>query len=383
MMKRCNFKLTSLLVLISVLTAAVSCTKEFDFGFKDLCFYHPHTAPVKVNVDWDNFRHIEEPSGMTVYVWPQNDVDVMQRFVTHKIDAVTLDLQAGYFHAFVFNQSDTEYATIEFYNLETYEEAEARVKQTKSAAWYSTKNPDTKLGLEPEWLAIDCIENIEVTEEMVEIAEQEYLASRTQAKAKAKAAKTKSNTKSLNELGPLTPTSIIKKLDIYIHIDNLFFLKSAVAALEGMAEGCYIASGQTTQNQIAHPLESWTRVYALDENGKEDKMKGYIKTTITTFGTPSTHTGLPEDNNLYVKFLLVDNKTVLTMNLPVGDLVADLNDYDGTTLDKNGDPIWPELHINWPEPLPIVVPEGESEGGFNVGVGSWGDNEIVTEIPLM
>lgn len=378
-MRRLFGKTTSLIVLLAILSAALSCTREFDFGFKDLCFYHPHTAPVKVNVDWSGFSHIEQPTGMTVYVWPQNNVDEMSRFVTHNLDAVTLDLQAGYFHAFVFNQSDSEYATLEFHNLSDFERAEARVKQVKSNTWYSTKNPDTKLGIEPEWLAIDCAQNIEVTEEMVEIAEQEFLAGKLEAKSKAKA--TKGPTKSQNEVVTLAPKSIIKKLDIYIHVDNIFFLSSAVAALEGMAEGCYISTGETTENPITHPIESWALFHDKDEAGNEDKMHGYIKASITTFGTPAGHSGLPEDNNLFVKFLLVDKQTVLTMNFPVGDLLESLNGYDGTQVDENGEPVWPEIHVKWPEPLPIVIPEGESEGAFNVGVGGWFD-EIVTEIPL-
>lgn len=380
-MKRCFANIASLIVLLTIFAGAVSCTKEFDFGFKELCFYHPHTAPVQLNVDWNEFSHIEQPTGMTVYVWPHNEAEQTSRFVTHNLNAVTLDLKAGLYNAFVFNQSDSEYATIEFHNLQDYEKAEARVLQMKSSWWYTTKNPETKLGIEPEWLAIDCVENFEVSEEMVEIAEEEFLAGKA-TKAKSKAKSTKAATKTVNEVGPLTPRSIIKKLDIYIHIENIYFLYSALAALEGMAEGCYISSGETTSGIVAHPLEAWTLVNDKDENGEEDKMNGLIKTSLTTFGTPSGHTGLKEDNNLLVKLLLVDKETELTMNFPVGDLLSTLNTYDGTQLDENGEPIWPELHIYWPEPLPIVVPEGETEGGFNVGVGSWDDNEVVTVIPL-
>lgn len=381
-MKRCSVKLTSLIVLLFMSIGVVSCTKEFDFGFKDLCFYHPHTAPVQLNVDWTEFNHIEQPTGMTVYVWPQNQKDNVARFVTHNLQSVTLDLQAGLFHAFVFNQSDSEYATIEFYNLHDFNLAEARVLQMRGSTWYSTKNPNTKLGNEPEWLAIDCVRDIEVTEEMVEIAEQEYLeGKRTKAKSKAQS-KTKTTTKSVNEVGPLTPRSIIKKLNVNIHIENISFLSSALAALEDMAEGCYISSGKTTSSKVAHSLESWSLTYAKDENGEEDKYRGVIRCSITTFGTPDGHTGRPEDNNLYVQLLLVDKETVVTMDFPIGDQLASINDYDGTQLDENGEPIWPEIHVNWPEPLPIVVPEGESEGGFDVGVDGWGDNEIVTEIPL-
>ena len=67
-------------------------------------------------------------------------------------------------------------------------------------------------------------------------------------------------------------------------------------------------------------------------------------------------------------------------NFPIGNLIADLNKYDGTQLDLQGNVIWPELHLNWPEPLPPVEPLG-GDGGFNVGVGEWGD-EVVTILPI-
>lgn len=389
MMKRCNRILASLIIVIMTVVAAVSCTKDIDFGFKELCFYHPHTAPVKVKVDWSQFRHIEQPTGMTVYAWPLNPDEKLFRFVSHNLDAVSLDLKAGYFHAFVFNQSDSEYATLEFYNLSDFDRAEARVVQVKSN-WYSTRTPDTKLGAEPEWLAIDCLRNIEVTEEMVEIAEQEYLlarqeAARARAEAKRKAdtkAPTKI-TKTQHEVGTLVPKSIIKNVDIYVHLEKMYNLRSALGALEDMAEGCYISSGKTTEGLVTHTIESWQFVWEADSLGVENFIDGAIKASLSTFGTPEGHLGLDEENNLYVRLLLQDNETILDMNFPIGEQLAKLNEYDGTQLDENGNPIWPEVHVYWPEELPDVEPVGGgSGGGFDVGVSDWGD-EIITVLPLL
>ena len=360
-----------LIMAITIIISAVSCNKEIDFGFKDLCFYHPHTAPVQVNVDWSKFKHIENPTGMTAYAWPENQDETMSKFITHNLSNITLDLKAGKFDAFVFNQSASEYATLEFYKLDDFHNAEVRVTQTK-ANWYTTKHSDTKVGTEPEWLAIDSIEDIEVTEQMVLDAEAEYLASMKGARG----ALTK------NIVATLVPKSIIKSIDIYIHIDNIIYLNSALGALEHMAEGCYISSKKTTANHVTHAIDSWGLIYDKDENGVENKMKGVIKATITTFGNPSTHQGLGEDNNLLVRLLLIDNKTILEMNFPVGDQLANLNDYNGTQLDANGAPIWPEIHVYWPEPLPEVKSVGGDDGGFNVGIGDWGE-DIITILPLL
>ena len=143
-----------------------------------------------------------------------------------------------------------------------------------------------------------------------------------------------------------------------------------------------VSSRTTTSTDIAHAIEVWGVEYDKDENGADNVMQGAIKSSISTFGIPSGHTGAEKDNNLYVKLLLVDNSTILEMDFPIGDQLAEMNDYDGTQVDENGKPIWPEIHVYWPEPLPEVEPVGGSGGAFDVGVGEWGD-EIVTELPLM
>ena len=387
MMRRFKKILTSLIVFVTTVIAAVSCMDDIDLGFKELCFYHPHTAPVKVKVDWSKFRHIERPTGMTVYAYPLNPDEDLFRFVSHNLDAVTLDLKAGFFHAFAFNQSDSEYATLEFYNLEDFDNAEARVIQVKSN-WDSTRTPETKLGAEPEWLAIDCLQNIEVTEEMVEIAEQEYLAARQEAARARKQARKELDTKAptkvtktQHEVGTLVPKSIIKNVDIYVHLENMHFLRSALGALEDMAEGCYISTRETTEGLVTHTIESWQFVYNKDSEGREDLMNGAIKATLSTFGIPAGHTGLSEENNLYIKLLLVDNETILELNFPIGEQLASINEYDGTQLDENGKVIWPEIHVYWPEPLPEVQAVNGGTGGFDVGVSDWGDEEIVV-LPL-
>ena len=378
-MRRCNNILTSLITILTIMVSAVSCNREFDFGFKELCFYHPHTAPVQVNVDWSKFWHIEQPTGMTVYVWSQDPEEPNHRFLTHNLSAITLDLEAGKYDAFVYNQSESEYATLEFHNLDELNKAEARVTAVKSS-WYSTKAPSTKVGSEPEWLAIDCVQDIEVTDEMVAVAEEEYLA---ELRAEDMVRQARGATKTINHIGTLEPRSIIKSVDVYVHIDNMPFLRSALGALEDMAEGCYIFTKQTTPNRIAHTIEKWSVEYEKDETGAENLMKGAIKATISTFGLPEGHSGKPEDNILYVKLLLVDNMTIIEKEFNVGDLIADLNTYDGTQVDENGKVIWPEIHVNWGEPLPEVEPVGGSGGAFDVGVGDWGDNEIVTVLPLL
>ena len=68
----------------------------------------------------------------------------------------------------------------------------------------------------------------------------------------------------------------------------------------------------------------------------------------------------------------MDNETTLEQNFPIGDQLASINEYDGTQLDKNGNVMWPEVHVYWPEPLPeIQAMTGGRGGGFDVGVDDW------------
>lgn len=88
-MKRCLKITASVFIAFSVLISAVSCEVDLDFGFKDLCFYHPHTAPVQVNVDWSGFRNVEIPTGMTSYVWSADSDEKPSRFITHTLNYIT------------------------------------------------------------------------------------------------------------------------------------------------------------------------------------------------------------------------------------------------------------------------------------------------------
>ena len=381
-MLRCRKILASLAVVFSVILFAVSCDKDIDFGFKDLCFYHPHTAPVKVKIDWSHFRHLEKPTGMSVYLWSRYNEKKNKTFLTHDLNSLNLNLEKGLYDAFVYNQSEDEYATIEFHNLNDFDKAEARVIQVKSN-WLNTKLPNTKVGAEPEWLAIDCVRNIDVTEEMVARAEAEYLATLPEANKQMQQQKsTREATKTENEVGPLVPKSIIKNVDIYVHLENLIYLRSALGAVGDMAEGCYIATRQPTERRVTHTMGSWGIVYGQTSSGAINMMKGAIKVSLSTFGLPAGHTGNPDDNNLYIRLLLVDNATILEKNFPIGDLLAGLNEYDGSLLDEDGVPIWPEVHVYWPEPLPEVEAVGAGSGGFDVNVDDWGE-EITTILPLM
>ena len=356
-MRRCNLNRFASIVLTSfVIAVAGSCEH------KELCYYHPHTAPVKVNVDWSRFP-MEDPTGMTAYSYlvggKENKVF---RMISHNIDYITLDLEAGFFNTIVFNQSESEYGSFEFVNLDDYSSAQVRVLQVKSN-WYVSKATDTKVGTEPEWLAVGRAEKIEVTEEMVKIAEKEYL-------DQHKDIISRSGTRSVHEVATITPTSVVKQVEFNVFAKGLYNLRSARAAMEGMTEGRYLSSGKPFTSEVAHTLDTWSVV--AEPN---DPASGYITSIVSTFGLPEGHSGDPKENKFSISLLLVDNKTVLTYDYYIGDLLTALNE-----LSDIEEKIVINLEI--PERLPDVLPVGGSGGGFSADVDDWGD-EITTEIPIM
>lgn len=356
-MRKCNLmnRFASIVLTSLVVAMAGSCEH------KELCYYHPHTAPVRVNIDWSRFP-MEQPTGMTAYSFlvggEERDI---YKTTSHNIDYITLDLEAGFFNTVVFNQSESEFGSFEFVNLDDYDKAMVRVFQVKSN-WYESKSQGTKVGTEPEWLAVGRAEDIEVTEEMVEIAEKEYLEAH-------KEIVTRSGSRSVNEVATITPTSVVKQVEFNIHLKKTYNLRSARAAMEGMTEGRYLSTGRPLEGYVAHTLDTWS--LTTEPN---DPATGYITAKVATFGLPEGHKATPQENKFSVSLLLVDGETIMTHDFYIGDLLAQLNE-----LSDIEEKI--VIDLTFPEPLLDVMPVGGSGGGFSADVDDWGD-EITTEIPI-
>ena len=94
------------LLYIWVILLLASC------NHKELCYHHPHTAKVRVDVDWSRFVE-EEPTGMTVMVYPA-DGSQPYTTLTHTLHQAYFHLPEGVYHSLVFNQSVSEFGSLEF-----------------------------------------------------------------------------------------------------------------------------------------------------------------------------------------------------------------------------------------------------------------------------
>ena len=325
-----QFPLWLLLMLL------VSCNHH------ELCYHHPHTAQMRVNVDWTEFVE-EDPTGMTVMVYPADGAKPYT-VLTHTLDHATFNLLEGTYHTLAFNQSVSEFGSMEFRQMDHYAEAEV-VSATQESRWYEGRVDGGRVVVQPEWIAAHCEEGAVVTRQMVE-------GMRTEGKYRAGDAMG-------YVLSSLVPQNIVYTIHVRVYIDGIYNLRSARAAMDGMAEGYRFATDRPSDVAATYLMEEWE--LTVD---KTDPTRGYIDTNLYCFGLPNGHQGTANENLFELSVLLVDNKTILNFPFMVGDKFERLD--ASIRLNLN-------LELELATPLPDVKPEGGSGSGFDATVEDWGD----------
>lgn len=355
---------------------------------KELCYHHPHTARVRINVDWSEFDR-ETPTGMTVKVYSV-DGSAPITSVGHTLDHATFDLGAGLYNTLTFNQSVSEFGSVSFRDMDNFHAASV-VTNAITSRWYKGRSEGEVVVTNPEWLASGSDTDNRVTEEMVEHTRHEQSQNVAQ--------------QSLTEhlLTTHVPQNLIYTVYVKVRIAGIHNLRSARGALDGWAQSVKLASRQPDNNKVTHLLENWS--LKLDST---DVTKGYIKASFNCLGFPFGHQELPEDNKFMLSLLLVDNKTQLDRIFHVGDkfivdpeddhilyLILDWGDGlpdDDPDPDPEPDPDPdpdpdpnpdpdpdpdpepdPKPEPDPEDPLPDVKPEGGSASGFDAIVLPWGD----------
>ncbi len=296
---------------------------------KELCYQHPHDSRTRIEVDWSQFTK-ETPTGMSVVVYPQSD-GAVQTVLSNTMSHVYVTLTPGLYHTLVYNQSPSEFASVLFRGLDKFATAEVYANDARSN-WYRTRAGEEKLGTTPEWIGTDSEEQMEADGDPDKVA------------------------------AVLTPRNIVHTITFTVELSGIHNYRSARASLTGLASGYMLGLGRTTDSEVTHLLESWTKT--VDAS---DPTRGSITAQITCFGLPYGHTARPDENLFTLSILLADNQTVLDFPFSIGDKF-------GWT-DK-GD-LHLSVHLAIDEPLPDVQPAGTSSGGFDVTVDDWGDEEQV------
>lgn len=320
---------------------------------KEFCYHHPHTAKVRINVDWSQFKK-ETPTGMTVMIYPQIGTQPL-RHLTNTTTHAIVDLEAGLYNTLVYNQSDAEYGSVSFVGMDDFSTAEVLVDKA-SSRWYSCRAESEKLAKQPERIGTDSRTDVEVTQAMVDVAVDEYIANLS----------SKQRTYSEFVIASHTPQNIIYTIYVKVHLKGIYNLRSARASLTGLAEGYSFSKAAPTESQVTQLLESWSMTQ--DSN---DPTQGYITAKITSMGLPYGHGAQAEENELMLSVLLVDDQTIINIPFKVGDKFRkrynEAGEYD----------LELELELWADEVLPDVQPSGSSGGGFDATVDDWGEEQNV------
>lgn len=323
-MKRCvnRFMLCWLLTILFA-----SCIYD---DYSD-CPQESDRKMVRINVDWHLFDK-EVPTGMTVMVFPWSG-GAPYTVLTNEITHADFSLEPGKYRVLVFNQSTTEFGTLDFLGMDSYETARV-VVQHATSRWYS-RGDDELIGVEPEWLASDKLDEFEVSDDFSEVT--------------------------------LTPKNVLSQIQVSVKVPGIKNLRYVRGSLTGISEGFLLGQGKPLKSKVTYLLESWTK--SVDENGAT---LGTLRASVKCFGLPETVSPDAENNQLSLSALLIDNKTQVDHQFAVGDKFK--KDENSSEL---GYSVSLHVDVKVPKPLPEVKPSEGSSGGFDVTVKDWGKPEDI------
>ena len=323
-MKRCvnRFMLCWLLTILFA-----SCIYD---DYSD-CPQESDRKMVRINVDWHLFDK-EVPTGMTVMMFPWSG-GAPQTVLTNEITHADFSLEPGKYRILVFNQSTTEFGSLDFLGMDSYETARAVVQHTTSR-WYS-RGDNELIGVEPEWLASDKLDEFEVSGDFSEVT--------------------------------LTPKNVLSQIHVSVKVPGIKNLRYVRGSLTGISEGFLLGQGKPLLSKVTYLLESWTK--SVDEN---EATLGTLKASVKCFGLPETVSPDAENNQLSLSALLIDNKTQVDHQFAVGDKFK--KDENSSEL---GYTVSLHVDVQMPQPLPEVKPSEGSSGGFDVTIQDWGKPEDI------
>ena len=323
-MKKCIGLFMFYWLLIILFT---SCIYEDYSG----CPQNDNRKMVRINVDWHLFDK-EVPTGMTVMVFPWSG-GAPHTVLTNEITHADFSLEPGKYRVLVFNQSTTEFGTLDFLGMDSYETARAVVQHTTSR-WYS-RGDDELIGVEPEWLASDKLDEFDVSDDFSEVT--------------------------------LTPKNVLSQIQVSVKVPGIKNLRYVRGSLTGISEGFLLGQGKPLLSKVTYLLESWTK--SVDEN---EATLGTLKASVKCFGLPETASPDAENNQLSLSALLIDNKTQVDHQFAVGDKFK--KDENSSEL---GYTVSLHVDVQMPQPLPEVKPSEGSSGGFDVTIQDWDKPEDI------
>jgi hypothetical protein len=323
---------------------------------------------VRINVDWAS-RFGQRPTGMTVRLYPADGSAPITN-ITNDVDGVDVRLNAGTYYLLVFNQTEDEFGSMTFSDMQYYSGAtahSARATLHGKSGW--DDGVDYYADPEPIGVAVD---TISISQDMVDdaISYKRYKKGMTTGHYYEV-----DTTFTFDEVAlPMTT-----RLNVIVHIKGIGNMRSVTGYITGMADGFTLYSGHRLNTACVLPLEGWKGAYV-----DKDANTGIVTTSTATFGLPFDKEVLgnrvPEDNRIVLCFTLVDGTTrVFTYDVAQyihyrnSDETDPLRDRYSMSLEL--DLVLRAPLIEEPE-LPDVKPD-EKGSGFDAEVNPWEDGGTI------
>lgn len=336
-----------------------------------------HKAAFGIQVDWSELK--EKPTGMSVYIY---EVDGPRRyhFKTNNVDYFRVDtLPEADYQILVFNQTEEEFAHLEFENMNEYYDATVRVR------------PDTTAD-ELNW----------ETRSFLGYNNSGMLRPGSFAVASVPSAKF-DLTRGYNNSGMLRPGNMIGEMNINVHVMGLHNAARVEGTISGMSTGRTMATAAIIPQSMTQTLPDWD--INLADN---DSTPGSVTISFGTFGTMhqasralETRTGnaatgetsttgensttgsesMLEDeysNIVTVIFHMVDG-SVQTFTFDATDAIEEIHDPDEGETDIGGGSgnyvMNLELEVGT-EIVPAITLDPVYTDGIHPTVQNWGDTIV-------
>lgn len=356
-----NSILRFMTVLVSALLLLSSCE------YKDLCYDHDHTtASMKLNIDWSEI--FETPSGISLMFFPADGGDPIT-VVSNSTESVDVALPEGEYNILVFNQTISEYESVSFHNMDSWEDCYVELADGVAPSWTTRAGNFSR---EPAELMVGTVQNFGITAYMIASSATNPI------------------------VIELHPHPILLRTNVVLEVSGIQYARQVRGVITGMAKRFYLTRNCTGPQTTGFSLPEWS----IDQY-KENANNGAFKTDFISFGVPNTYyndTDLQHKSNYYkttrasfnltdpvyfdLDVLLVDNETIVSKSYQVSDRIVlsiDLLEIDvnvGIPFGEDGKPV-ADPQTNYPIELPHVdKPESETGGGFSVSVQDWGEEEV-------
>ncbi len=345
------------IVLVSVM--AFSCIR------RELSYQYDPTYTVVVNADWSALS--AEPTGMSVYCYPEDGSSPIIS-LSNNTATTTVKLPLGVYKILVFNQTTTEFATLTFSGMNTYEDAEVSASATTSK--WAVSRAESELVNNPSEFAAATYLGLEITEEMIDTVlycqnndlEWDY---------------------NLEVVVDVVPQLLIKTTRVKVGVLGFHNLYSTRATLFGMAAGYDFSEQMSHTAEVTHVLEGWSAI------GSDVYGEGDIYIYFPCFGLPNQTTTTRSveewDGIMDLEILLVDRSTIESHSFDLAEYttLADPTQVKADTDNVTDTTATADIYVDIPKSftLPDVEPQGGTEGGFDATVDDWGD-EISVVLPM-